>query len=240
MVIAAPMGSYLGDNIGWRGAFFAVVLVAVISFLWQLFSLPSMEKNQGKVVAKDMYRVISKKTNAYGFLGAGLFFMGQFCLFTYIRPFLEYGANISGSQLSFVLLLMGVMGFIGTIVIGSVIKLGLYRVLGVIPFGMAVIAAPLVYTVDSQVSVTVLLGLWGLVATAAPVGWWAWLAKAMPEDSEIGGGLMVAIVQLFIGLGSTMRGLLFDKNSLKGTFCLAGAILLLSASIVLRLSKLKY
>ncbi|WP_234819653.1 MULTISPECIES: MFS transporter, partial [Sinorhizobium] len=38
-VIAAPLGSFLGSLIGWRGAFFCVVPVAVIVFVWQLLSL---------------------------------------------------------------------------------------------------------------------------------------------------------------------------------------------------------
>lgn len=41
-VIAAPLGSYLGSVIGWRGAFFCIVPVAVIAFIWQWFSLPTM------------------------------------------------------------------------------------------------------------------------------------------------------------------------------------------------------
>lgn len=33
--VAAPLGSYLGQYIGWRGAFFVVVPLAVIAFVWQ-------------------------------------------------------------------------------------------------------------------------------------------------------------------------------------------------------------
>jgi len=42
-VIAAPLGSFLGGLIGWRGAFFFVVPVAAVVFVWQLMSLPSMK-----------------------------------------------------------------------------------------------------------------------------------------------------------------------------------------------------
>jgi predicted MFS family arabinose efflux permease len=35
------------------------------------------------------------------------------------------------------------------------------------------------------------------------VGWWNWIAQALPEDAEAGGGLMVAVIQLTIALGST-------------------------------------
>lgn len=42
-VIAAPLGSYLGSVIGWRGAFLCLVPVAVVALVWQWLSLPSMK-----------------------------------------------------------------------------------------------------------------------------------------------------------------------------------------------------
>ncbi len=41
-VIAAPLGSYLGSVMGWRGAFFCLVPVAAIALAWQWISLPAM------------------------------------------------------------------------------------------------------------------------------------------------------------------------------------------------------
>nr|WP_241879307.1 MFS transporter [Psychrobacter sp. PraFG1]UNK06055.1 MFS transporter [Psychrobacter sp. PraFG1] len=41
MVIAAPMGSYLGSVIGWRGAFLCLVPIAILALIWQWISLPS-------------------------------------------------------------------------------------------------------------------------------------------------------------------------------------------------------
>jgi len=77
-----------------------------------------------------------------------------------------------------------------------------------------------------------LLGLWGLVATAAPVGWWAWVPRTFPRDAEAGGGLMVAVIQLSIALGSTAGGLLFDRGGYQGTFAAAAALLLAAAFLV--------
>ena len=58
-------------------------------------------------------------------------------------------------------------------------------------------------------------GLVGPMATAAPVGWWSWFAEVMPHNAEAGGGLMVAVIQLAIALGSAMGGLLFDSTGYK-------------------------
>ena len=36
MVLAAPLGSYLGSVIGWRGAFLCVAPIAALALLWML------------------------------------------------------------------------------------------------------------------------------------------------------------------------------------------------------------
>jgi predicted MFS family arabinose efflux permease len=75
----------------------------------------------------------------------------------------------------------------------------------------------------------VLLAIWGLVGTSAPVGWWTWLAQTLPQDAEAGGGLMVAVVQLAIMLGATLGGLLFDASGYRATFYLSASLLVAAA-----------
>lgn len=155
--------------------------------------------------------------------------MGQFALFTYVRPFLETVTFASATQLSLILLVIGVAGFIGTLLIGTVLRRGFYTTLVAIPVVMALIAAALMAFGHHLAAVTALLGLWGLVATAAPVGWWTWVARTLPENAEAGGGLMVAMVQLSIALGSTLGGLAFDHSGWQSTFALSGVLLIAAA-----------
>ncbi|WP_460160646.1 MFS transporter [Pseudomonas sp. S2_B10] len=228
-VVAAPLGSYLGSVIGWRGAFFCLIPVALIALLWQWISLPALPAAPRKSSAGNVFALFKSRRVAFGMLGAGLFFMGQFVLFTYLRPFLETVTRVDVSVLSMILLVIGVAGFIGTVVIGSVLKKGLYRVVIAIPLLMAMIAVALIGMGSSVVATFVLLGLWGLIATAAPVGWWSWLARTLPDDAETGGGLMVAVVQLSIASGSTVGGLLFDGSGYRLTFFASAALLVLAA-----------
>jgi len=228
-VVAAPLGSYLGSVIGWRGAFFCLIPVALIALLWQWISLPALPAAPRKASAGNVFALFKSRRVALGMLGAGLFFMGQFVLFTYLRPFLETVTRVDVSMLSIILLVIGVAGFIGTVVIGSVLKKGLYRVVIAIPLLMAMIAVALIGLGSSVVATFVLLGLWGLIATAAPVGWWSWLARTLPDDAEAGGGLMVAVVQLSIASGSTIGGLLFDGSGYRLTFFASAALLVLAA-----------
>ena len=47
-------------------------------------------------------------------MASSLLFMGQFSLFTYVRPFLETIMAVHGATISLILLVIGAAGFIGT------------------------------------------------------------------------------------------------------------------------------
>ena len=236
-VIAAPLGSYLGAVVGWRGAFFCLVPVAAIALVWQWISLPAMNAQERKPGSANVFTVLKSRSIAVGMAACGLFFMGQFALFTFLRPFLESVTHVGVATLSLILLVIGVSGLIGTVLIGYVLKRGLYSTLCIIPLLMAMIASALIYLGSSVATVILLLGLWGLMATAAPVGWWSWVAKVMPHNAEAGGGLMVAVVQFSIAVGSTIGGLLFDSNGYRGTFMLSACVLLLAAAFAFLTSR---
>lgn len=94
----------------------------------------------------------------------------------------------------------------------------LFRVLTGIPLLMAFIAFAVISTGSWVVPTAVLLGGWGLIATCAPVGWFTWLARMLPEDAEAGGGLMVAVIQLAITVGATLGRVLYDGVGYQATF----------------------
>jgi predicted MFS family arabinose efflux permease len=233
MVVAAPLGSLLGDLFGWRAAFFCTVPLAALAFAWQFASLPPMQA-EARSRAGDVFKLLGQPVVALGMLAVSLFFMGQFSLFTYLRPFLETVTHVDVSLLSLLLLLMGVCGFIGTSLIGGFLNNGLHRVLVAFPLAMVAIAVALIAFGGSFATVAVLLGFWGLVATSAPVGWWTWLARALPRDAEAGGGLMVAVIQLAITLGATLGGVLFDAAGYQATFGLSAVLLVLASLVAVR------
>jgi len=238
-VIAAPLGSYLGSLIGWRGAFFALIPVALIALAWQWTALPSMRADARTSNSGNVFKVVKSRAIALGMAGCGAFFMGQFALFTYLRPFLETVTHVSVSTLSVLLLVIGMAGFVGTAIIGSILEKGLYGPLIGIPIFMSVIALALVSLGVWIVPVAVLLGLWGLMATATPVGWWSWIAQAMPHDAEAGGGLMVAVIQFSIALGSTVGGVLYDTRGYRSTFVASAVVLLIGAFLTFQTSRVQ-
>ena len=230
--IAAPLGSYLGQYIGWRGAFFCVVPLAAVTLAWQFMRLPSMP-NQERASGIAAFKVLRRPQVPLGMLSVALFFMGQFALFTYLRPFLETVTAVDVTTLSLMLLGLGVAGLAGTYAIGIALKRWLFGLLITMPLAMAAIAGGIVAAGHSRIGVAILLALWGFIGTAAPVAWWTWVSKALPGAAEAGGGLMVAVVQLAITMGAAVGGLLFDRWGYQATFLTSAALLISSALIAI-------
>ena len=82
----------------------------------------------------------------------------------------------------------------------------------------------------------------GVIGTSACIGWSVWLSKVMPDDTEQGGGLMVAVIQFAITLGASLGGQLYDHSGYQSCFTLsavtliAGGILSFTVSRFARLS----
>ncbi|MFL4393737.1 MFS transporter [Acinetobacter pittii] len=227
--IAAPLGSFLGSIIGWRGAFFCIVPIAIVALIWQFKSMPSLPAILSAEKSKNPFGLLKRPIVLYGMTGILLLFMGQFALFTYLRPFLETVTHVDATMLSILLLILGLAGLVGTFVISLILHQHVYRYLILIPFIMAVIAGAFVFGGEHLWFVAILMGLWGFIGTSAPVAWNIWLAQTLHQDAEIGGGLMVAIIQFAITLGSTIGGLLYDSHGYSATFYMSATILLLGA-----------
>ncbi|WP_409438562.1 MFS transporter [Pseudomonas cichorii] len=227
--VAAPLGSYLGQFIGWRGSFFLVVPLAVLAFIWQWLSIPAM-RSEATTRSSNPFRLLGNPQVALGMLAIMLLFMGQFAVFTYLRPFLEVITGVSVTTLSFMLLLLGASGVVGTYLIGTLLQTRMYAYLIAIPLAMAVLAALLIEMGSSMWAVGILLAVWGLVATPAPVAWGLWLSKTLPDDAEAGGGLMVATIQMAITAGAGLGGTLFDSQGWWSPFALGVVVLLASSA----------
>lgn len=235
--VAAPMGSMLGGLIGWRGAFFCVVPLATVALVWQAFTLPSMPADRSSAANTSAFRLLLNPKISLGMTAVALMFMGQFALFTYLRPFLEAVTHVNVTELSLLLLVLGIGGLVGTSLIGTVLTKSLYRVLIVIPLLMAFIAAGLVIFGSGIWACAALLAAWGLIATSAPVGWFTWLSKTLPNDAEAGGGLMVAVIQLAITLGATAGGLLYDGIGYTATFYGSAGLLMIASLLTVAVSR---
>ncbi len=229
-VIAAPLGSFLGSIIGWRGAFFLVVPVGAAAFVWQWLVLPSLPAD-ASISPGRMLGLLRNRMFALGMSATTLAFMGQFALSTYLRPVLETVTGLDIAPLSLALFGIGVAGLVGTGVAGVVLRRRLQLALVGLPLILTALALLLVLAAPFALPFAGLLLLWGLFTTPIPVAWGTWMTRIVPGDLEAAGSLQVALIQFAITAGASAGGLLFDHVGWWSAFLL-GALLMLGATLL--------
>jgi predicted MFS family arabinose efflux permease len=227
---AAPIGSYLGSVIGWRGVFWALVPIVLVNLGWQWISLPALPAERATPI-RTVFALLRQRTVRFGLASVMLTFAGAFTTFTYLRPFLEQVTHVSVSQLSLLLLGLGSAGFVGTYGASKHAGRRLWTLLRGLPLGLAAATLVLLGVGDELWPVAAAMIAWGALNAAIPVAWSTWVSTGFRDDPESGGGLMVAAIQLAILLGAAIGGVLLDHVSITATFAV-GAALLVGASLL--------
>lgn len=229
-VVAAPLGSYLGELIGWRNVFILCAIPSLLALLWQLWVLPSMRPESAGTFS-TLFRVLRRPGMLGGMLATILIFSGHFAFFTYLRPFLETVAQASVEGVSLILLGFGIANFIGTSVASYLLSRSLRLTLALVPLMMSVLALLMVTFGHLTMLDGLLVALWGFAFGLVPVAWSTWLATTVPDEAESAGGLLVASIQLAISAGAAGGGAVFDLHGASGVFTGSG-LLLLSAMVI--------
>nr|WP_312973490.1 MFS transporter [Pseudomonas sp.] len=230
-VVSVPLGSYLGGLYGWRSAFFVAAAVGTLILIFQWFTLPTMAPRKMLRTA-SVLQLLRRPGIAIGMLGCVLAHTGQFALFTYIRPALESVAPIDVDRLSLMLLGFGVANFVGTLLAGWLIERSLRVTLALMPALVGLAAFGMIALPIELPGLMLLVAFWGLAFGGVPVAWSNWVARAVPDQAETAGGMVVASVQSSIATGAALGGLVFGTSGVQGVFITAGAVMLLAALVI--------
>lgn len=231
-VAAAPLGSYFGDIIGWRGVFLIAAALGLLALAVQFATLPRMAPN-GATRLRTLVEVLARPQVGFGMLSVLLVFTGHFAFFTYIRPFLETVTGVGITGVSGILLGFGIANFLGTFLGGFLLERSMRLTMMLMPLTMGILGLGLVVVGGgAPVANTAMVALWGVAFGAVPVAWSTWLTRTVPDEAESAGGLLVAAVQLAIATGAAAGGAIFDVSGALGVFTGAGFVLLVAAVMI--------
>ena len=157
-----------------------------------------------------------------------LVFAGHFTFFTYIRPFLENITSVGIEGVTMILFGFGLANFAGTYLVAFVIERSLRLALLMMPLIMAVIALLLSTIGGTALLDALLIAFWGLVFAGVPVSWSTWITRALPDEAESGGGLIVAAINFAIATGAGLGGALLEFTGPRSVFLASGIILIVA------------
>ncbi|HCK20333.1 MAG TPA: MFS transporter [Thalassospira sp.] len=164
-VLGVPFGTALGQELGWRSTFWAVVAIGIFAASALYFALPrKIAASTGSLWLEA--KSLGKKQVLLAMLISVLASASMFSVFTYITPMLQEITGITPRQVTYVLLLFGVGLTLGNYIGG---RLGDWRLMPavIIAFVLLIaILATFTETLTSVIPAVATVMLWGVVAFA--------------------------------------------------------------------------
>lgn len=139
-VVGVPLGTFLGQQWGWRTAFAVVALVFALATLCIALFVPAHPGSPGRTMRQELG--VFRIPQVWFTLGVGAIgFGGFFAVYSYIAPVVTEVAGSPEWAVPIVLVLMGIGMTIGNLVGGHLADIDLRRTLLI---GLAVMAATFV------------------------------------------------------------------------------------------------
>lgn len=221
MIVAVPVGTYLGAALGWRTVFLLAAAASLVAFVLVVFWLRSAPASPG-AGGGSLIATLRSRLVLYGLVGVAFAASGHFAAFTYIRPALERTDGVDATGLATFLIAFGVTGLVGNLLAGPIAD---RRLAPVVLFSPGLIAVgAIVLAVGGQNVTTALIGvaLWGLGFGALPTSVQTWVARSAPRHLDAIGGLIVTVFQLAIALGAGVGGALVDGVNVQAALIVGG------------------
>jgi MFS transporter, DHA1 family, inner membrane transport protein len=203
--VGVPLGTLVGQVLGWRGSFTVVVVFALIALIAALRLIPPVPSTGGGAAGQAKYAFAPRVLAALGL--NFLVFAALFAALTYLVPFLQAVTGISGGMIGVFLLAYGVATAVGSFGGGRFADQNAARTLIVATIGVA--ASLLALTVVGTVAFLVVLALaaLGLFGMGMAASLQYRVVSLAGPGAQLASALPASAINMGIAFGSAAGGL---------------------------------
>jgi MFS transporter, DHA1 family, inner membrane transport protein len=211
-VVGVPASSFLGQQLGWRAAywFVAVVGVVTVALVWRV--VPHVAAHEGASRRQELRALSSGQvwvTMAIGAIGFG----GMFAVYSYIAPILTESAGWTAGAVPIALAVFGIGMTVGNVLGGRLADWSVPRAL-LLGFALTLVVLALFpLAVRSPVAVALAVAALGVVGSITVNALQLRLMDtAGPRAAALGASLNHSALNLANASGAFLGGLVIDAG----------------------------
>lgn len=212
-IVGVPLGTWLGQEYGWRMTFWAVAVVGVIAFAVLAIFLPKEDAAADKTEKGTSLSVLFSEPVVTSLAMTVLGFAAVFAVFTFIAPILTQVSGFAETAVSPILLLFGAGLVVGNLLGGRLADRNLDRALILSLGGLGVVLVAMEMLIGYPFAAAAMVGLLGAAgfATVAPLQLRV-LQKARGMGQALASSLNIAAFNLGNAIGAWVGGLTIEHG----------------------------
>jgi DHA1 family inner membrane transport protein len=236
-VLGVPMGTWVGQHVGWRWVYGVVALVAVLTVALVLWLVPSTPGDRDATGRRELRAFASAQVWLTLLVGA-VGFGGMFAMYSYIAPTVTDVTGLSRSAVPVFLLAFGLGAFAGTMLGGRMADWSVLRSLVLSSVAMGSTLALFTFTAQDYLAGVLTIFVVSAVGGVLVVNLQLRLMEVAGSAQTLGAALNHASLNVANALGAWLGGLVIAAGLGYTAPSWVGAGLSLAGLLVLAVSVL--
>lgn len=216
MVTGVPLGTYIGQQFGWRFTFGGIAFVGFLCLLANQVWLPNDIKQGMPIRLKDQLKVLRNKSMLLGFSLTLFSFAALFGTFTYLSPLLETISGFTENQIILILLLYGVAVAFGNLLGGKFSNKNPAKTLMVLFALLTVTFVLMLLLLWYKIPSLILIAMMGFIGFATVPGMQLYVIqlseKYLTGTEDVSSVLNISAFNVGIAIGSSIGGVLISTS----------------------------
>jgi len=234
-VTGVPLGTYLGQQLGWRFAFAVIVAIGIVSLLSHLALIPSSLPGAQAARLGKQLKLVTHGRLLLAFATTALGYGGTFVVFTYLSPLLTQVSGFKEATTAAILLLYGIAIAIGNMIGGKAANKKPAHALLYMFALQAIVLLVFTFTAPYQGAALVTVFLLGLLAFMNVPGLQVYVVmlaeRFAPQAKDFASAVNIAAFNAGIAVGAYTGGIVAERLGLVHT-AWVGAIMVFGAVIL--------
>lgn len=211
IVAGVPLGTLLGQAVGWRVAFGVLSVLGAAVLVGLRRVLPELPGAESAGFSTALFRRLATPRLLALYAVTGLLVIGHFAAYTYLAPLAEAHGGITGAGYGALLLGYGAAGLAATVGLGRLVDRRPRLSFAVPMATLAVATAVLGHSGTVALTIVVVLA-WGGAFVCLPVMLQSAVLR-VAADPDVASAVYVVAFQIGIGGGAALGGALVDAGS---------------------------
>lgn len=236
MVLGVPLGRIIGQWLGWRVTFGVIGITALV-IMFSLYRLLPLMPSLFTGSMKKLPELLKNPALMGLYLFIFMIFTAHYSAYSYIEPFLKTIGLLSENFTTFLLLLFGSAGIIGSVIFGNLGERPNTPILVGCTATVMVCTAMLYFAVPHLWSISILLVVWSAALMIVCLVMQVKVLNIDANASDMIMSMFSGIINLGIGAGALIGGKVILYMSLEGIGYVSAIFALLSLLWILFLMK---